>query len=92
MPPKRLRFYNFIYKPRAIKKYIYKVQKEFTLVEGDDNELAINESTEDVRGSSFSVGDSYVDYESEKDEIVLTSITKVLIKKGFLTLDSETGK
>ncbi len=51
--------------------------------------MSICDHPETIRGSSFAVGDIYVDYESSDNDVEITNITKLLISKNFLKLESQ---
>jgi hypothetical protein len=65
------------------------VIKSFVLVKDKQNNLSVCEDVDGVKGTSFSKGDGYVDYKSHKKEIPFTSITEILITKGFIKLISQ---
>jgi len=73
-----------------IKKFIYKVHKNFALSEDGFKELSIiTNKPEEAKGSYFAVGDAYVDYEADERNVEITKITKKLLDGKFLTLESQ---
>ena len=73
-----------------MKRYEYKVLKPFTIIrENNKHRLTKNES-EKQKGSSFKTQSQYVDYEMPKIGFEMDTITKKLIRKGYIELVSET--
>lgn len=65
------------------------MHKNFALTEDKNRNMSINDKPETIRGSSFAIGDIYVDYESSDKDVEITSITKTLLSRNYLKLESQ---
>lgn len=73
----------------TIRKYIYKVRKNFTLTDNNQKEIDTSVNNDVAKGSHFTMGDAYVDYANTDDGETVSQITKTLLEGEFLELESQ---
>lgn len=72
-----------------MKKFTYKVTKQFALNQETYTTLGIKNFRFEIKDSHFEIGDIYVDYDSEDRDVNITSITDALVDNGFIELESQ---
>ena len=59
------------------------------MVKDNNNNFKINEDVDNIRGSYFAKGDTYIDYDTIKTAGEVSSITEKLEKESFVILESQ---
>lgn len=74
-----------------MKKFIYKINKPFSIYEDEKGNMSIAETDEQKKaGTSFASTAKYVDYEDDdKKAIEQTKITEELKQEGYIELKTK---
>lgn len=63
--------------------------KDFTLSSDTNKKIDSSKHQADAKGSHFMVGETYVDYAALENGESVTEITKTLLEKEYLLLESQ---